>query len=146
MTLPNLIQGAVTADDRGEVSFVNDFAFDRVKRFYVVSNHRTGFVRAWHGHKHEEKYITVVSGAAVVCAVKIDNWEHPSKKSEVHRYVLSAAKPGVLYIPKGYANGFMTLTRDTKLIFFSTASLEESLKDDTRFESRYWDPWQITER
>ena len=146
MTLPNLIQGAVTADDRGEVSFVNDFAFDRVKRFYVVSNHRTGFVRAWHGHKHEEKYISVVSGAAVVCAVRIDNWEHPSKKSEVHRYVLSAAKPGILYIPKGYANGFMTLTRDAKLIFFSTASVEESLKDDVRFEARYWDPWPVVER
>ena len=146
MALPRLIQGGLAADDRGEVSFVNEFTFAGIKRFYVVSNHRTDFVRAWHGHKHEEKYITVVSGAAVVCAVKIDNWEHPSKKSEVQRYVLSAAKPGVLYVPKGYANGFMTLTRDTKLIFFSTASVEESMKDDIRFESRYWDPWQVTER
>ena len=146
MALPRLIQGGLAADDRGEVSFVNEFTFAGIKRFYVVSNHRTGFVRAWHGHKHEEKYITVVSGAAVVCAVKIDNWEHPSKKSEVHRYVLSAAKTGVLYVPKGYANGFMTLTRDAKLVFFSTASLEESLKDDIRFESRYWDPWQVAER
>ena len=146
MALPRLIQGGLAADDRGEVSFVNEFTFAGIKRFYVVSNHRTGFVRAWHGHKHEEKYITVVSGAAVVCAVKIDNWEHPSKKSEVHRYVLSAAKPGILYIPMGYANGFMTLTSDAKLVFFSTASVEESMKDDIRFESRYWDPWQVTER
>lgn len=146
MALPRLIQGGLAADDRGEVSFVNEFTLAGIKRFYVVSNHRTGFVRAWHGHKYEEKYITVVSGAAVVCAVKIDNWEHPSKKSEVHRFVMSAAKPTVLYIPKGYANGFMTLTQDAKLLFFSTASVEESMKDDIRFESRYWDPWQVTER
>lgn len=146
MALPRMIQGRLAADDRGEVSFVNEFTFAGIKRFYVVSNHRTGFVRAWHGHKHEEKYITVVSGVAVVCAVKINNWEHPSKQSEVHRFVMSAAKPGVLYVPKGYANGFMTLTRDAKLIFFSTASVEESMKDDIRFESRYWDPWQVAER
>ena len=146
MALPRLIQGGLAADDRGEVSFVNEFTFTGIKRFYVVSNHRAGFVRAWHGHKHEEKYITVVSGATVVCAVKIDNWEQPSKESEVHRYVLSAAKPAVLYIPKGYANGFMTLTSDAKLLFFSTASVEESMKDDIRFESRYWDPWQVAER
>ena len=146
MALPKLIQGELAADDRGEVSFVNDFTFGGVKRFYVVSNHRPGFVRAWHGHRREEKYVTVVCGAAVVCAVKIDNWEQPSKESEVHRYVLSAAKPAVLYIPRGYANGFMTLTNDVKFVFFSTASLEESLKDDVRFESRYWDPWQVVER
>lgn len=146
MALPKLIDGAISADDRGEVSFVNEFTFAGIKRFYVVSNHRTGFVRAWHGHRREEKYVTVVCGAAVVCAVKIDDWERPSRKSEVHRFVMSAAKPAVLYVPKGYANGFMTLTQDTKLLFFSTASVAESMKDDIRFAARYWDPWQIVER
>ena len=146
MALPRLIDGEISTDDRGEVRFVNDFTFDRVKRFYVVSNFRPGFVRAWHAHRHEEKYVMVVSGAAVICTVKIDDWDHPSKDSEVHRYVLSAAKPAVLYIPNGYANGFMTLTPDAKLVFFSTASLDESLNDDVRFNARYWDPWQIIER
>ncbi len=144
--VPTLIHGEIAADDRGEVRFVNEFSFENIRRFYIVSNHRAGFIRAWHGHQKEEKYVTVVSGAALICAVEIDHWDQPSKNLEVHRFALSAAKPTVLNIPKGYANGSMTLTEDAKIVYFSTATLEESLKDDTRFDSRYWDPWRITER
>ena len=145
-TVPYIIEGGLAVDDRGDLAFVNDFHFEGVKRFYMVSNHRAGFVRAWHAHRHEAKYVIAVQGAAIVAAVAIDNWEHPSKNAQVHRYVLSAQKPAVLYIPAGYGNGFMSLTTDTKLTFFSTATLEESRNDDVRYDSRYWDAWQVVER
>ena len=141
-----VMSGGLAVDDRGEVGFVNDFSFQGVKRFYTVSNHRVGFVRAWHGHRKEAKYVTAVLGAAVVGAVKIDNWDEPSHKLPVHRFVLSAKRPSVIFIPAGYANGFMSLTDDLKLIFFSTLTLEESAGDDFRFDSRLWDPWQVVER
>lgn len=143
---PLLIEGGLGVDDRGDVAFVNDFHFDGVKRFYLVSNHRRGFVRAWHAHRREAKYVTVVQGSAIVASVLIDNWETPSKEAHVHRYVLSSHKPSVLYIPVGYANGFMSLTRDAKLMFFSTSSMEESRGDDIRYDAHYWDPWQVDER
>src|SRR5688500_9160597 len=95
----NLISGGLAVDDRGQVTFINDFDFAGVKRFYMVSNHRQGFVRAWHAHKKEAKYVLVVKGAAVIGAVPIDNWDKPSKKAEVQRHVLSEKKPSVLYIP-----------------------------------------------
>lgn len=138
-----LIEGGIVTDDRGEVGFINDFNFKKVKRFYSVKNHKAGFVRAWHGHKKEAKYVTVIQGSALIGAVKIDNWNNPSKDSKVWQYVVSYCKPSILYIPAGYANGFMSLTEDTKLIFFSTSALEESKKDDFRFDPRYWNPWQI---
>jgi dTDP-4-dehydrorhamnose 3,5-epimerase-like enzyme len=143
---PRLIEGATSVDDRGTVSFVNDFDFSGVKRCYIVTNHKSGFVRAWHAHKKEAKYVTVVRGSAIVGAVKIDDWKKPSKDAPVSRYVLSDKKPAVLFIPAGYANGFMSLTRDTILAFYSTASLEDSRGDDTRYDARYWDIWQIIER
>lgn len=143
---PVLLAGGLAADDRGELAYVNDFRFEGVKRFYTVSNYNQGFVRAWHGHKREAKYVTAVSGAAVVGAVCIDDWERPSKELEVQRFVLSAHRPSVLYIPPGYANGFMSLTADLRLMFFSTSSLEESHGDDFRYESRYWDIWKVVER
>ena len=146
MDKPLLIEGGLSVDDRGSVAFVNAFGFEGVKRFYVVANHRTGFVRAWHGHRREGKYVMAVVGAASVGAVKIDNWEHPSKDLPIYRYILSAEKPAVLYIPPGYANGFMTLTADAKLIFFSTAALEESQGDDIRYDAYYWNAWEIVER
>jgi dTDP-4-dehydrorhamnose 3,5-epimerase-like enzyme len=143
---PHMFGGGLAVDDRGETVFVNEFNFESVKRFYMVSNHSAGFVRAWHAHKQEAKYVMAVSGAAVVGAVKIDNWEKPSKDLPVERYVLSSKKPQVLYIPPGYANGFMSLTSDLKLMFFSTSTLEESSTDDTRYDARYWDIWNVVER
>ena len=141
-----LIDGGLAADDRGTVRFVNDFDFHGVKRFYQVENHQKGFVRAWHAHRHEAKYITVLRGAAVIGAVKIDDWTKPSRDKPVSRYVLSSNKPSAVYVPAGYANGFMTLVEDTILVFFSTTTVEESRGDDVRYDARYWDIWQVVER
>ena len=143
---PRLIEGGLAVDDRGSVGFVNGFDFAGVKRFYEITNHRQGFVRAWHAHRREAKYVTVVAGAAIVAAVAVDDWEQPSKSAQVHRFVLAAERPAVLYIPPGHANGFMSLTADAKLIFFSTATVEESRGDDVRFDARYWDAWSVEER
>jgi len=143
---PCLIEGNLFIDDRGEVGFVNDFDMRRLRRFYTVTNHKIGFIRAWHAHKKESKYVTVISGAAIIATVKIDNWKNPSKELNVHRHVLSAVKPSVLYIPNGYANGFMTLRENSILMFFSTSTLEESRGDDYRYDAHYWDPWSIFER
>ncbi len=146
MKKPKLIEAGVSIDDRGKLMFANDFDFHDVKRFYMVSNHKTGFVRAWHAHKKEAKYILVVSGAAIIGAVEIDNWESPSIKAQINRYVLSTDKPSILYIPAGFANGFMTLTPETQVMFFSTSTIEESKNDDYRYPARYWDIWNVEER
>ena len=133
-------------DDRGSLSFINDLDLSIFKRFYIVENHAQGFVRAWHGHKKEAKAVVVVAGAALVAAVKIDNWDKPSKDLDVQRVALSAEKPGALLIPAGYANGFMTLTEGAKVMFLSTSTLDESAADDIRFDANYWNPWQIEAR
>lgn len=140
------ISGGKSFDDRGSVSFINDLDLSPFKRFYIVQNHAKGFVRAWHGHKHEAKAVVVVAGSALVAAVKIDNWDSPSKDLEVERIVLSSEKPGALLIPAGYANGFMTLSEGAQVMFLSSATLEESAGDDYRFDARHWNPWQIEER
>jgi dTDP-4-dehydrorhamnose 3,5-epimerase-like enzyme len=142
----SLIKGGVSIDDRGEVTFINEFKFENVKRFYTVANHRSGFIRAWHGHKIEGKYVSVISGAALIGAVKVNDWVNPSPKAEISRHILSVKQPEILYIPPGYANGFMSLTDDAKLIFYSTSTLEDSLGDDYRFDSRLWDIWSVEER
>jgi len=143
---PVILRGGLAVDDRGEVGFVNEFNFENVKRFYTVANHRAGFVRAWHGHRHEAKYATVVQGAMLVCCVRVDDWSNPSTSVPINRYILGGKTPSVLFIPAGYANGFMSLTENAKIMFFSTSSLENSLNDDIRFPARHWDPWHVEER
>jgi dTDP-4-dehydrorhamnose 3,5-epimerase-like enzyme len=140
---PRLIRGDLAVDERGQVAFVNDFGFEGVKRFYVVSGHAARTVRAWQAHRREAKYVYAAQGAALVGAVAVDDWSHPSSSAQVHRFVLSARKPAVLFIPPGYANGNMMLTADTQLIFFSTSTLDESKADDVRFPARQWDIWSV---
>jgi dTDP-4-dehydrorhamnose 3,5-epimerase len=136
MTEPKLIEGGLSVDDRGTVSYVNDFNFKDVKRFYMVQNHSKGFIRAFHGHRREAKYVHVVSGTILLGIVSLDN------AADASVYILSASQPKILFIPPGYYNGFKTLTEDAKIIFYSTATLEESKEDDIR---RPWDTWNIWE-
>jgi dTDP-4-dehydrorhamnose 3,5-epimerase len=136
--LPKIIKGEIKKDERGAVSFVNGFDFSKIKRFYIVENKNNNQIRAWHGHKKEEKFAYLLSGIAIVGAVAIDNWKNPSKKSKVLSFKLSADKPQILYIPKGYVNGFKSLTKDARLMFFSTSTLKDSLNDDIRFDEKYW--------
>ena len=141
-----LIKGGTATDNRGTISFVNDFNFENVRRFYMIENHKRGFVRAWHGHKEESKYFTVVSGAFLICGIKINKWDNPSKNLKIEQFVLSEKAPAILHIPEGYVNGFMSLTENAKLIVFSSSKLDDSLNDDIRFEAHYWNPWKIEER
>ena len=143
---PFIINGDLSADDRGELMFVNQFNMDLVKRFYVVSNHKQGFIRAWHAHKFESKYVFIVNGTALISTVQIDDWNNPSSDLAIDKFVLTAKKPSILYIPNGYANGFKTLSSDTKIIFFSTSTLGDSIDDDYRFDAYKWNPWEIVER
>jgi dTDP-4-dehydrorhamnose 3,5-epimerase-like enzyme len=144
--LPDMITGGVAVDDRGRLGYVNGLDLAGMRRLYVVSNHRPGFVRAWHGHRREAKAVMVVAGIALVAAVEIDDWEHPSPDLPVHRWALSEDQPAVLTVPAGWANGAMTLTPGTRVMYWSTATLEESQVDDYRWPARYWDPWGVVER
>ena len=132
---PYIIPGGVAVDDRGSVRFVNDFDFKNVKRFYQVQNHRQGFIRAWHGHQYEAKYVYVASGSALIGAANMET-------QVVDKFVLSSQSPKVLFIPAGYANGFKTLEENTIILFFSTSDLNSSLKDDIRFAYDKWNIWE----
>lgn len=134
-----LIPGGIAVDDRGSVRFCNEFKFAGVKRFYQVQNHRRGFIRAWHGHQHEGKYVWVTKGSALVGVVPLD--AEKGDLSQVKKFVLSDKAPKILFIPAGNFNGFMNLEEDTRIIFFSTSSIEESSGDDIRKEFDCWDIW-----
>ena len=139
--IPRIIPGAIHTDERGQLSFVNDFTFKDVSRFYLISHPNTEIIRAWQGHKIERKYFYVVSGTFLICAVKIDDWSSPSQNLDVFEFKLSEEKSQVLVFPEGYANGFRALKANSQLIVFSSLSLSESKNDDHRFPKEYWYNW-----
>ena len=138
---PLLLNAGKSEDHRGYVEFYNELKLDYYKRFYIVSNPIEGTVRAWHGHKIEQKLIKVLNGEFLICLVKIDNWDQPSKNLEILEYKLNE-NSGLLYVPSGYANGAINLNSDSKVMYFSSLVLEDSINDDYRFDSKYWNPWE----
>ena len=147
-------------DDRGTFCDIKgDTAFD-IKRTYVCKNFQKGTIRGFHYHQHESKLFYVPQGAIrfivwkmnLKCAqylhTKIDGG--PSKKSvkfdsQIQVIILSESRPSTLIIPKGYANGWQTLTDNAILVGCSDRTLEESVNDDIRINpdlemfKTYWE-------
>jgi len=156
--LPEILKGGIAVDDRGPLSYLNTAPLGNVVRMYMVENFSTDTVRAFHGHRIEEKFLLVVSGSAIVVVAEmeleplLEAIGHPQKyvlaKVEPWRYVLSARNPQLLHIPAGYANGFRALEPGTKLLFFSTTTIEQAKTDDYRFQLNYFgdEIWKAEDR
>jgi dTDP-4-dehydrorhamnose 3,5-epimerase-like enzyme len=138
----------ISSDDRGTfVPFLKDAHSLpekkglAIKRIYYVYNYGKGVVRGFHFHEHEWKYFIISSGAAKFVAL------NPDKPDKKFIFISSARKPNLVVIPPGYANGWVSLEENTVLLCGSTSSLEESIKDDKRYDPYSWgDVWTVAGR
>lgn len=146
MAEPKKILGDKFFDNRGSVSFVNEFNFLKIKRYYILQNNNNNFIRAWHAHKKEEKFFTCIDGSCQISCVKISNFKKPKKNAKIESWIISSEKPEIIYVPRGFANGSMNLVPNTKILVFSTSSVQDSLNDDFRYSYNYWNPWKILPR
>ena len=135
---PRLIDGGIHIDHRGQISFVNGMVFDDIVRFYIISNSEEQPLRAWQGHKIDNKYFYCVQGSIRVHFVKVNDWGSPSKDLPVGSILLSGNESKVLHIPEGYANAIESLEVGSKLISFSTLPLDQTSEDDVRFPLDMW--------
>lgn len=140
---PQIINGGEFTDERGTLSFVNDFDLSNVKRFYSITHSDMSVVRAWQGHQHENKWFKCLKGSFAVAWKKIDDWENPSEYPKAEFEVLNAVHNKILSIPPGYANGLKALQRDSEIMVFSDYYLGESLDDKIRFDKDLWIDWEV---
>lgn len=138
----------ISSDDRGVfgefIKNANSLKEDKnlaIKRIYYVYNFSKDIIRGFHYHQKEWKYFFAVSGAAKIIAL------NPKKPKEKFIFVSSSRKPLLVIIPPGFANGWVSLQDQTILVCGSTSSLEESIKDDKRFNPYKWgDLWKVEGR
>ncbi|MBF7090635.1 WxcM-like domain-containing protein [Flavobacterium sp. ALJ2] len=136
--IPKIIQGGNFSDHRGTISYVNDFSFETIERFYIISNSEDKPIRAWQGHKLDAKNFYCINGSFKIHFVKIDNWGNPSKDLAIETVIVSASDSKIVHIPAGYANAIQSLEKDSKLISFSTLPLVNVSDDDVRYDFDYW--------
>jgi dTDP-4-dehydrorhamnose 3,5-epimerase len=133
-----LITGNTYTDPRGTIRFVNDFSFEGVKRFYIITHPDTSVIRAWQGHQEETKYFYVVKGSFLINWIKIDNWDKPSQNLKINKQIISDQRSEILKVEAGHANGFKALEPDSTIIIYSDFTLKQSKADDYRFPADYW--------
>ncbi|MBW1657702.1 WxcM-like domain-containing protein [Flavobacterium quisquiliarum] len=136
--IPKVISGGCFSDHRGSISYVNDFTFENIERFYVISNSDENPIRAWQGHKLDAKNFYCLRGSFKIHFIKIDNWENPSKNLVIETILVSELESKIVHIPAGYANAIESLESNSKLMSFSTLPLANVKDDDVRYPCDYW--------
>lgn len=138
----SMINGGRHEDARGKIIFFNDFDMSKVKRFYMIEHPGTEVVRAWQGHQKEEKWFYVVDGIFKMVLVQPDNWRNPSAELQTEEFVMESTQQQILHVPGGYANGFKALQPKSKIMVFSSFTVEESGKDNFRYDKNLWYDWE----
>lgn len=134
--IPKIISGSRHTDARGTLCFNNDFDASAIKRIYVIENNGD-FIRAWQGHKIEQRWFSAIKGSFKIQLIKIDHWEQPSKKLEKLTFTVNADTLEVLHVPQGYVSSIQSLEEGSKLLVMADYLLGE-VKDEYRFDADYF--------
>jgi hypothetical protein len=134
---PEIIKGDCYTDSRGSLFFNNDFDLSAIKRIYVVENQNTDFVRAWQGHKIEQRWFSALAGAFKIQLIAIDNWDAASKNLERHAFIINSNKLDVIHVPQGYVSSIQSLEEGSKLLVMADY-LKGEVNDEFRFDSDYF--------
>ncbi|SFB20655.1 WxcM-like, C-terminal [Flavobacterium swingsii] len=135
--IPKIIKGNLHTDQRGNLFYNNNFDLSAIRRIYIIENKSVDFIRAWQGHKIEQRWFTATNGAFKIKLIKIDNWESVSTDLEVTEFNLKAEKLDVLHVPSGYVSSIQSLEKESKLLVMSDYLLGE-IHDEYRFEADYF--------
>ena len=104
---------------------------------YVIENHSVDFVRAWQGHKIEQRWFSAVQGRFKIQLISIDNWDMPSENLPRIEYHLHSEKLDILHIPAGYISSIQALEEKSKLVVMSDYHLGE-INDEFRYPMNYF--------
>lgn len=138
MVISKLITGGKHTDQRGTVYYNNDFDVSQVKRMYIIENADSTVVRAWQGHRIEQRWFSAIRGTISIKLIKIDNWEAPSKNLPVETFTLNSDQFIILHIPKGYISSIQALEKNSRLLVMADTFLGET-NDEYRLPADYFE-------
>lgn len=138
MKFPTIIKGGHFSDERGKLTFNNDFNALEIKRFYSIENRDTDFIRGWQGHTIEQRWFSAILGTFKISLIKVDDWDEPNKWSDILKFEINHTNLDVLHVPNGYISAIQSLEQNSKLLVFSDYALGET-KDEFRFPLDYFE-------
>ncbi|MFZ4435692.1 MAG: WxcM-like domain-containing protein [Flavobacterium psychrophilum] len=124
----DFITGGQFIDQRGLLRFVNDFDMKQIRRMYLIEP-TYGQIRAWQGHKKEQKWFFVLEGSFIIQTVSMQEQQNRSKM------IVLAEDNRVIHINSGNYNGFEALAEGSKMLVFSDHTIDEAASDDFRMKT-----------
>jgi dTDP-4-dehydrorhamnose 3,5-epimerase len=123
ITEPRVFEYRRNSDERG--FFSTPFSLESLSLLNLsevyISISRSNFkhtVRGMHYQQHpfaEAKLLTVLRGSIFDVLIDLNVGKSHSKR--IYTYQLNEDRPEVLYIPKGFAHGYQTLTTGTEILY-----------------------------
>jgi dTDP-4-dehydrorhamnose 3,5-epimerase-like enzyme len=108
-----------------------------IKRIYVIENKNEDIVRAWQGHKIEQRWFSVIEGKFRIQLIEVDNWDKPSKNLPKIEFILKSENLDVLHVPPGFISCIQSLDKKSKLIAFTDYKLGE-INDEFKYPTNYF--------
>lgn len=132
-----LLEGKKHIDERGLITYNNDFDASKIKRIYTVENISTEFIRGWQGHKVEQRWFACMKGSFEISVIHLDDFTNPSKKLTVQKYQLKDDVLSYLHIPSGCITAIQSKEKDSKLLVLADYKLGE-INDEYRYNLDYF--------
>jgi len=137
MQQPSIIKGSSFKDTRGELYYNNTFDASSVRRIYIIDNSSINNARGWQGHKIEQRWFLVVTGAFEIELIAVDNWQRPSKHLKPTKYILKPDSMDVLHVPAGFISSIRSKELGSKLVVMGDYGLGE-IADEYKFKADYF--------
>ncbi|SMC82394.1 WxcM-like domain-containing protein [Moheibacter sediminis] len=132
-----LLKGKIHSDERGTITFNNDFDASQVKRIYTIENNSVEFIRGWQGHKVEQRWFACINGKFEIQVIEIDDFQNPSKDLTIDKYELTTDALNFLHVPAGFVTAIQAIEGNSKLLVLSDYLLGE-IQDEYRFRLDYF--------
>lgn len=131
------IVGSRHQDERGIITYNNDFDASQIKRIYTIKNHSTEFIRGWQGHKVEQRWFACMKGSFKISVIRIDDFENPSKDLTIQKYILNEEVLTYLHVPSGCITAIQSKEKGSKLLVLADYGLGE-ISDEYRYSLDYF--------
>ncbi len=138
---PTIHIGESFCDYRGTLKFVNESHPGSYKRFYLITHPQSSIIRAWQGHKIEEKAFYVITGEFIIAVLTPKNFESPDENEVPKLFILSSQNQQFLRVPGGNYTGIKATIPNSTLLVLSGLDLNESKQDDFRQPKDKWIDW-----
>lgn len=132
-----IFKGNRHEDERGIITYNNEFDASKIKRIYTIENNSTDFVRGWQGHQVEQRWFACMKGAFEISVIEIDDFENPSKELKISKHLLDDKELTFLHIPAGCVTAIQSKIEGSKLLVLADYALGE-IQDEFRFPLRFF--------